>query len=172
MRIQRSLRRRRIRKRGRDVVCKSTHESTNGGTLSGACGGDNGGFDRQRLLGQPSSEPALQFLKTSLQLLYWVLLLLRHQFWGRHNSLFSFFFFSSQFKIEYPFFFSFFFLIFFCKTYVGVCSVRQCQESICLCFLVCELVRITKRFFPLFLFPSKLRKWVLNLLTLKLTVVL
>ena len=56
----------RIGNSGSSVVGESAHESTNGGTLSGAGDGDDDGFNRQRLLSQPRPEPILQILEPCL----------------------------------------------------------------------------------------------------------
>lgn len=92
LRVEGGLRRRGGH-RGRDVAGESTHDAADGGALSTACDGDDGCLDRQRLLGQPAPEASLKLLEASLQLLYWVLVLVRKH--GNHGTPLSLFHFTS-----------------------------------------------------------------------------
>lgn len=92
LRVEAGLRRR-GGQRGRDVAGESTHDAADCGALSTACNGDDGCLDRQRLLGQPAPEASLKLLEASLQLLYWVLVLLRKH--GNHSTPLSLFHFTS-----------------------------------------------------------------------------
>ena len=85
LRVERGLRRGSWH-RGRDVRGEGTHDGSDGSALNTAGGSDNGGLDRQRLLGQPRLEAILQFLELELNELNWVLI--GKQF-GHHHSLFT-----------------------------------------------------------------------------------
>lgn len=96
LRVEAGLRRRRRGgQRGRDVATESTHDAADCGALSTACDGDDGCLDRQRLLGQPAPEASLKLLEASLQLLYWVWVLVLLRKHGNHSTPLSLFHFTS-----------------------------------------------------------------------------
>jgi hypothetical protein len=97
LRVERGLRRGSWH-RGRDVRGEGTHDGSDGSALNTAGGSDNGGLDRQRLLGQPRLEAILQFLELKLNELNWVLI--GKQFGHRHSlfTLLLLHFFSFPFR--------------------------------------------------------------------------